>query len=73
MPKDKNSVSPPTWIRCSAVGGDLVEQHAKGPDVRLVGELSVVDGLGGAPLVGDLLVFCDVKWLLGDKSSSRSS
>ena len=58
---------PSTWVRNASVGRDLVEQHAERPDVWLVGELPVADGLRSAPLVGDLLVFWDVKRLLDEK------
>lgn len=46
-----------TWVRNSSMGDDLVEQNAKRPDVGLDGELPVADGLGSAPLVGNLFVF----------------
>lgn len=57
----------PTWVWNATICGDLVEQDTKRPDVGLVGELSVADGLRSAPLVGNLLIFCDVERLLGDK------
>ena len=43
---------------------DLVQEDAKGPHVRLVGELPVADGLRGRPFVRNLPVQCDVEGLL---------
>lgn len=63
----KKHVLLPTWVRNASVGRNLVEQDTERPDVGLVGELPVADGLRSAPLVGDLLVFWDVKRLLDEK------
>lgn len=65
--RDQESAKQPTWIRNAAIGGDLVEQDPKGPDVGLVGEFAVADGLRGGPLVRNLLVFGDVERLLQER------
>ena len=66
-------VGTPTWIGNAPIRGDLVEQDSEGPDVGLVGELAVADGFWRAPLVRNLLVFRDVKRLLGDKSGAETA
>lgn len=66
MFKLKQHDIPPTWVRNASIGDNLIEQDAKRPDIRLVGELSVADGLGSAPLVGNLFIFCDVERLLDE-------
>lgn len=39
-----------TWVRHLAKRHDLIQQNPKGPDVRLDGELVVLDGLWSSPL-----------------------
>lgn len=53
-----------TWVGHGAIGEDFVQEHPKGPDVRLNGEALVADGLGSCPLVGQLPGVGDVKGLL---------
>lgn len=61
------SVIPPTWVWNTSIGDNLVEQDTKRPNVWLVGEPSMADGLRSAPFVGNLFIFCDVEWLLNKK------
>lgn len=62
------SIIPPTWVRNTSIGDNLIEQDTKRPDVWLVREPSMADGLRSTPFVGDLFIFYDVKRLLDKKN-----
>lgn len=50
-----------TWVRHSALGGQLSQEDAKGPDVRLDGKPAVQSSFGGRPLDGELCAWME-RW-----------